>query len=286
MQRTVTLAFLSLIMIAILGICRGYRMPSRKLVIGQSLRFSSDNCYDYQLIETAKDGLATLSVVRCIQKTTFLSDVEKVVTGLRERQLITAEELNTIPRDHASNRLNVFLGGRLAAKYAIQSISGSSSFPMVSLPRNELGAPVFPAGWTGSISHKNDLAVAAVTSSSLGFSIGVDIEKFTNRAAEKLQRRILTENEQSSLGTVIADIEKDVMLRFSFKEAVYKALNPMLRRYIDFKEVEVIPQENNQAIIKFILNDNHDELKYCRKCSASWRCIGEDYVITTVGLHS
>jgi hypothetical protein len=42
------------------------------------------------------------------------------------------------------------------------------------------------------------------------------------------------------------------MLRFSIKEAVYKALNPVLHRYISFLEVEVEPNLDGSADIKFL----------------------------------
>lgn len=45
--------------------------------------------------------------------------------------------------------------------------------------------------------------------------------------------------------TVWTDLEEDVLLRFSFKEAVFKALHPLLRRPISFQEVSVYPDLKN-----------------------------------------
>lgn len=42
------------------------------------------------------------------------------------------------------------------------------------------------------------------------------------------------------------------MLRFSMKEAVYKALNPILERYISFLEVEVQPNIDGSADIRVL----------------------------------
>ena len=41
-------------------------------------------------------------------------------------------------------------------------------------------------------------------------------------------------------------MEEDVLLRFSFKEAVFKALHPLLRRPISFQEVSVYPDLREQ----------------------------------------
>ena len=46
------------------------------------------------------------------------------------------------------------------------------------------------------------------------------------------------------------------MLRFSIKEAVYKALNPVLQRYISFLEVEVEPNLDGSADIKFLSSNS------------------------------
>lgn len=68
--------------------------------------------------------------------------------------------------------------------------------------------------------------------------IGIDIEHCHNKAATALMRRIITSNEKSQLGRIEGvSVEEEVLLRFSFKEAIYKAIHSFLPRSIDFAEV-------------------------------------------------
>lgn len=67
---------------------------------------------------------------------------------------------------------------------------------------------------------------------------GVDIELPAVRRRVDLRRRVLTERECDNLGSVSGlSEEEDVLLRFSMKEAVYKAAHPVLRRPLVFKDV-------------------------------------------------
>lgn len=50
--------------------------------------------------------------------------------------------------------------------------------------------------------------------------------------------------------------DKQVMLRFSLKEAVYKSIEPKLKRHVAYKEIEVYPQEDGTARIVSKLLDS------------------------------
>ena len=113
-----------------------------------------------------------------------------------------------------------------------------------------------------------------------------------------LANRILTEDERASLGPIqdtnhtgsdlpnnlaycVNSKEEDVMLRFSFKEAIFKAIHPYLARSVDFTEVEVFPKSNGQAEVTFRLNTNGSTTF---KCRAAWFRFrhedGKEYFIT------
>jgi 4'-phosphopantetheinyl transferase EntD len=98
---------------------------------------------------------------------------------------------------------------------------------------DDRGAPILPHGWVGSISHKGAMAAAIVAPSDVGF-VGVDLELAAPPRAD-IGRRILTPRELAAL----PDRGRAVTLRFAIKEAIYKAIDPVLRRYVGFTEVEL-----------------------------------------------
>jgi len=99
----------------------------------------------------------------------------------------------------------------------------------IEIPADDRGAPILPAGWVGSISHKGTRAAALVAPAGSGF-IGVDLEK-ASPPRVAIARRILTERERAS--------DREVTLFFAIKEAIYKAVDPIVRRYVGFREVEL-----------------------------------------------
>jgi enterobactin synthetase component D len=122
-------------------------------------------------------------------------------------------------------RRGEYIAGRTALHLAL-----ATAAPILS---DDRGAPILPPGWVGSLSHKGALAAALVAPGGSGH-IGVDLE----RAApprQDIARRILTAREQAAL----PDRGAAVTLRFAIKEAIYKAVDPYLRRHVGFTEVEL-----------------------------------------------
>ena len=176
-------------------------------------------------------------------------------------------------QSRSKTRLNVFVGGRIAVRRAMNKLNVSNEYVKSPILTNEHGAPIFPgSNIVGSISHKDLLAVAVVkldSSASSGggnSSIGVDIERCTNKSSDRLFTRVLTEREQSQVANtshllfaptrmLTSDLSstyplslsavtpsEQVMLHFSFKEAVFKALHPTCLRPISFIEAEIYPR--------------------------------------------
>ena len=71
--------------------------------------------------------------------------------------------------------------------------------------------------------------------------VGIDLE-LASRPGKKssIAKRVLTRREQAELGKVTGvSAEEEVLLRFSLKEAIYKAVHPLLCQYVSFQEAEV-----------------------------------------------
>jgi 4'-phosphopantetheinyl transferase EntD len=118
-----------------------------------------------------------------------------------------------------------YVAGRTALHLAL-----STAEPILS---DDRGAPVLPLGWVGSVSHKGGWAAALVAPTGLG-QVGIDLE-LAAAPRQDIARRILTAREQAAL----PDRGLAVSLRFSIKEAIYKAIAPYARRYVGFTEVEL-----------------------------------------------
>lgn len=216
---------------------------------------------------------------------------DEILYGMRKETRNMQRKLN-------EKRLNRFIGGRIALRRALRSIeqvecsiddvessADNEGIDKCSLVRevgailaDAHGAPDLPIHVHGSISHKDNLGVGIAIIDDAG-RVGCDIEHCSNPVAPMLAKRILTESERASLKAIpdqegtnslrccVKSIDEDVMLRFSFKEAIFKAIHPYLARSVDFNEVEVFPKENGEAEIRFRLNTNENSVFMCR---AAW----------------
>jgi len=66
-----------------------------------------------------------------------------------------------------------------------------------------------------------------------------------------IARKVLTDDERAELDT-LSEPERmaEVRLRFSAKEAIYKALDPFVRRYVGFHEVSVRPLPDGTSQVR------------------------------------
>jgi 4'-phosphopantetheinyl transferase EntD len=139
-------------------------------------------------------------------------------------------------------RRRTWVGGRVALREAL----ARRRVEVPSILADDRGAPALPAGVVGSITHKEDLASALVAVEGRA-RIGVDLELDVARTQDS-SARVLTEDELAELaGLDAAARAREVLLRFSAKEALYKALDPFVRRYVGFQEVSVSPRADGGA---------------------------------------
>jgi len=148
-------------------------------------------------------------------------------------------------------RRRTWIAGRAALRIALVR----SRLEATAIASDDRGAPVLPAGIVGSVSHKERVAVALVARADPGEGarIGVDVELDAPLRID-IGRKVLTEDEQREIAA-LPDAERlaEVRLRFSAKEAIYKALDPFVRRYVGFQEVSVTPQPDGLARVQLQL---------------------------------
>jgi 4'-phosphopantetheinyl transferase EntD len=170
---------------------------------------------------------------------------EPVPGSVLER--LHAEEVE-FARNLRGYRQVQFVGGRLAIRSALQQL-GLKSVPV--LP-DERGAPVLPKGASGSITHKGDLALAMVARDGLG-TLGVDLEDYGPPRPSIAERVLVPEETDALAGLAEERRWIALLLRFSIKEAVYKALDPFVQRYVGFHEAVVRPDLHGWAEVELRL---------------------------------
>ena len=123
-----------------------------------------------------------------------------------------------------------FAAGRWCARDAMKRLQ----IPPAALLRGDAGEPLWPDAVYGSISHRRDLACAAVTARTRR-RVGIDLERLDGASEPMDWSSILSDEELRRH----CDLAHGRILAFSAKECFYKFGFPLLRRYVDFKEVEV-----------------------------------------------
>jgi enterobactin synthetase component D len=88
--------------------------------------------------------------------------------------------------------------------------------------------------------------------------LGVDVEVDVGHGlrARDIASRVLAPDEEAELAAMTGDARaREVRLRFSLKESVYKALDPFVRRYVGFAEVSVTPARDGTAAVRARLRE-------------------------------
>jgi len=144
------------------------------------------------------------------------------------------EELRSVETAVEKRRAE-FLSARRCARRALVRL-GAVPGPIPSGPDR---APVWPAGFVGSISHTLDLCIAAVARSADVGSIGVDVENGAPLGADLLHM-ICTPRDVAWLEMQPADERtRWAKVMFSAKEAFFKCQFARTGAMLDFQDVDL-----------------------------------------------
>ncbi len=152
----------------------------------------------------------------------------------------------------AIKRQAEFLAARLCAREALCLQTGLPSIP---LQQENSRIPLWPKHSCGSMSHSHKICAAIVGNTQHWQGFGLDIEKpLSIPRAQRLAKTILTPDEYS----IYSQFESSqgalyLTLVFSFKESLFKALNPLTGTYFGFYDAQVLdlePAEKGQARLK------------------------------------
>lgn len=147
--------------------------------------------------------------------------------------LLPAEAACTV--GFAQARLCEFAAGRWCAGLALADLGAASAPLLVGSDRE----PLWPDGFTGSITHTDRYCAAAVSRTGEVLSLGIDAERIV--AIERAVWQKLFRPAEIDWLDSLAQLEQLSMACavFSGKEAYFKCQFPLTRRWLDFHDVEL-----------------------------------------------
>ncbi len=131
-----------------------------------------------------------------------------------------------------------FIAGRVAAHYSMSAIGQYRGVEI-----NPDRSPLFPEALKGSISHSQNLAIAATIPSEAipDTCLGIDIQHwFSHEETEDVATLVCKDVEIERLQDTHLSYQQKVTLLFSAKEALYKAIYPLVKEVLDFDVVELV----------------------------------------------
>lgn len=164
----------------------------------------------------------------------FGKNVRQISATFDPNASLNPQILSTYP-EFSKKRLNEFLAGRICA---LKAMEGLSTYQEI-LPIGKDKKPLWPYELVGSIAHTDNKVSSVVLPRSLNLSVGLDLESiFDKNTAKELGKEILLESEKRYLD--LSNYSEIISLIYSAKEAVFKAVNSKVLKFLDFKEIELI----------------------------------------------
>lgn len=166
------------------------------------------------------------------------SDLElaSLALGSPQEVLSVLGESSLSPRAVPKRRAE-FAAGRYASALALARFGCSE--PVL---REPSGAPRWPVGFVGSISHGAGVAVAVAARSNDYRGLGIDVEEWLSDAqCAEVMDRVLQPAELELLAHTFPELSRAsrVSLGFSVKESLYKCLNPIADEFIEFADARL-----------------------------------------------
>lgn len=182
-----------------------------------------------------------------------------------------ARAVPTVSRNAVPKRVAEHVAGRYAAARALL-LAGLPEGELSPIAIGEGQGPVWPAGFTGAITHGGDhvLAAAARRGTGRGLSIGLDVERVMEPGtARDVFASLCTQAEfdglrasrdraiaHPSVRASVTDVTDDELLTllFSAKESFYKALYPHVGRYFDFLDAhaEAFDPDRGRIVLRLL----------------------------------
>ncbi len=137
-------------------------------------------------------------------------------------------------------RRREFAAGRILARQLLAQMTSNDSARTLPLLNDANRVPIWPAGIVGSITHCHSLCAVATSHVAHSAGIGLDVEPAEPMKPE-LERYVMRDAEYARIDVMPLEVRMlGGVLVFSIKEAVYKAIYPITRRFLEFQQVEIV----------------------------------------------
>jgi len=144
--------------------------------------------------------------------------------------------------------------GRLCSRAALHA----AGLRGVQIGTDAMRAPVWPAGYTGSITHNGSIAAAVVVREDEYAGIGIDIETVSHGSAcDALRSTIVSRRELDYLESFNQGpcIDTLLTLVFSAKESFYKSVSKLVGRVLDFDVIELVNIDLTATALTFAVRE-------------------------------
>lgn len=152
--------------------------------------------------------------------------------------------LTQAERSQMSTSVDRVLRASAAARILARQLFRAAAAPApADICKGKSGAPIWPDGFAGSISHDDDFAIAAISRTRDFRSIGIDVEPCTPLPRELSE--IVAKPSEISQADKLRMPHK---LLFCIKEAVYKAVNPIYDVFLDYHDIEFCFDDSSATV--------------------------------------
>ncbi|MCF5708876.1 4'-phosphopantetheinyl transferase superfamily protein [Pseudomonas syringae] len=205
-------------------------------------------------------------------------DPLKLVDG--DFQRVTVEKPASIQRSVAKRQAE-FLAGRLCAREALRRLDARRYVPGIGEDR----APVWPTDVCGSITHSTGWAAAVVAHKQQWRGLGLDTENLlSHERASRLAGEILTANELAEMAKGPQDqIALRVTLTFSIKEALFKALYPIVQKRFYFEDAELVEWSEDGSARMRLLMDLSGEWHHGKELEGQFS-VQDDHLLSLIAV--
>ena len=183
--------------------------------------------------------------------------------------------------------------GQSAAKMALQSAGFRGDLKALTIKNESSGRPIFVPPFIGSISHSENNAVAVATKDPIFLSIGIDLERISDKARRVISKTCTPEEQESVNKNAPFPSDLLATLFFSAKESFYKAVATEYKIAPTFMDLSLQIESTNCGECPGSLAGLHalfpiQRSGVCSYCMAPWLidALGERIVRISYGISS